>query len=870
MAETITFFVDKLSNLAVQEASLFGGVEGQISLLRNELEWISLFLEEASAAHTDYRRLKVWMNQIRDAAYDAEDVIDEFIVRLEHQRQRRLHNLKFLRVVLPTCVIFADKLPLIHELDGRMKETNVKIEKILANKSRYCVENAMMPSGAWSSSSPNEVVTRGEKRLPIVKEADVVGMKDEAEAVKQMLLINGELERGVVAIVGMGGLGKTTLAKKVYNDPDVNRHFQCRALVYVSQVYTIRELLMGIANKDFMTALRQEGETEEIRNMGENQLGKKVCEYLEKRRYLIVLDDVWSIQVWNRLCLYLPESNGSRVLITTRNQQIALDAYAKLYQLCPLGEKESWELFLKKTFPTGSRSTISQVECPAELEDVGKKITGKCKGLPLAIVVSGGLLSRKEKTPSSWEKILKSMEWHLSQGPESCMGILALSYRDLPYFLKSCFLYCGVFPEDCEMKASKLIRMWVAEGFVQARGEETVEEDVGEDYLEELIHRSMIQVVKRKWDGRVKSCRMHDLLRDLAISKAKDSKFFEVRGNIFAYPFNPRRLIAHDSQNISQHLSNCHRLRSLICSIHIPQVNFWSCLRSAKLLTVLDLTLTVDEGLKRSGMKLPKEIGEFIHLKYFRFLGPGKTRFPWSIGRLINLETLDLRHNIDLDIPFSIWKLHQLRHLYLGADTILRMPIRDQRCFSSHLGIDKMTNLQTLYVEQHGWVVRRGLPKLTQLRKLYIYGPNMRSNSSSELIFPSNLVELILHCGHLKQDSMLTLGKLPNLRALKLIHSAYIREEITCSSGAFSRLEFLRLRDLPFLKELIVEESALPSLKTLQIHSCLQMEKLLHQLQKLKSLQQVKLEYMNDSIINEIKYTKGEEFDKIRLITSIT
>ena len=863
MAETITFFVDKLSNLAVQEASLFGGVEGQISLLRNELEWISLFLEEASAAHTDDRRLKLWMNQIRDAAYDAEDVIDEFIVRLDHQRQRRLQNLKFLRVVLPTCVIFADKLPLIHELDGRMKEINVKIEKILANKSRYCVENAMMPSGAWSSSSPNEVVTWGEKRLPIVEEADVVGMKDEAEAVKQMLLINGELERGVVAIVGMGGLGKTTLAKKVYNDPDVNGHFQCRALVYVSQVYTIRELLMGIANN----VMR---ETDHMRNMGENPLGNEVRKYLDEKRYLIVLDDVWSIQVWNRLCLHLPESNGSRVLITTRNQQIALDAYAKLYRLRPLGEKESWELFLKKTFPTGSRSTISQVECPADLEDVGKKITGKCKGLPLAIVVSGGLLSRKEKTPSSWEKILRSMEWHLSQGPESCMGILALSYRDLPYFLKSCFLYCGVFPEDCEIKASKLIQMWVAEGFVQARGEETVEEDVGEDYLEELIHRSMIQVVKRKWDGRVKPCRMHDLLRDLAISKAKDSKIFEVRGNIFAYPFNPRRLIAHDSQNISRHLSNCHRLRSLICSIHIPQVNFWSCLRSAKLLTVLDLTLTVDPDREIPEMKLPKEIGEFIHLKYFRFSVPGKIRFPWSIGRLINLETLDLRGNFDIDIPFSIWKLHQLRHLYLGGYTIFRMPKRYQRCFSSHLGIDKLTNLQTLHVERLEWLVRRGLPKSTQLRKLCIYGPIMRSNISNEVIFPSNLVELILGYCYLKQDPMLTLGKLPNLRALKLIDNAYIGKEITCSSGAFPRLEFLGLNGLANLKELIVEESALPSLKTLKIYGCFEMEKLLHQLQKLKSLQQVKLEHMNDSLIEEIKNTKGEEFDKIRLITSIT
>ena len=198
------------------------------------------------------------------------------------------------------------------------------------------------------------------------------------------------------------------------------------------------------------------------------------------------------------------------------------------------------------------------------------------------------------------------------------------------------------------------------------------------------------------------------------------------------------------------------------------------------------------------------------------------------------------------------------------------MPIRDQKCFSSHLGIDKLTNLQTLHVERLEWVVRRGLPKLTQLRKLYFFGPNMRSNISYELIFPSNLVELILNCCHLKQDPMLTLGKLPNLRALKLINNAYIGEEITCSSGALSRLEFFRLNGLANLKELIVEESALPSLKTLQIYRCNKMEKLLHQLQKLKSLQQVKLEDMDHSLIEEIKNTEGEEFDKIRLIASIT
>lgn len=520
MAESsVSFLLQKLYDLVSQEASLFGAVEGEVRQLCKELEWIRLFLEYADGERRYDKRFKLWVNQVRDAAFDAEDVIDEFMFKVERKRQQRLNNLKFLNF-LPACLNFVDKLPLAHELSGRITDINTTLEKILDYKKRYGIEyprasEVGSSSEAGSSSEPwsysNQMVTRKEKRLPTVEETNVVGTKKDVEAVKGKLLEEA-MERVVVAIWGMGGLGKTTLAKKIYNDNDVQQRFECRAWVFVSQEYNIRELLLGIAN--CIPTL-----TDEQKRKNENELGEEVKKCLQGKRYLIVLDDVWFTDVWHRLSPYLPaELNKSRVLITTRNQGIALDAHSDCHELQPLGEKESWDLFLNKVRSAG-------------LEEFKKEILEKCKGLPLAIVVLGGLLSLKDLTQHSWRKVLDSKDWHLSQGPDSCLGVLALSYNNLPSYLKPCFLYCGVFPEDSEIKASKLIKLWVAEGFVQKRGKETVE-DIAEDYLNELIQRGMIQVADTRADGRVKSCRIHDLLRDLAISEAKEEKLFEVDENI--------------------------------------------------------------------------------------------------------------------------------------------------------------------------------------------------------------------------------------------------------------------------------------------------------------------------------------------------
>ncbi|XP_019081088.1 putative disease resistance protein At1g50180 [Vitis vinifera] len=428
MAESsVSYLVQKLYDLVSQEASLFGAVEGEVRQLRDELEWIRLSLEYADEKRRYDKRFKLWVNQVRDAAFDAEDVIDEFMFKVERKRQQTLNNLKFLKF-LPACLGLVDKLLLAHELSDRITEINTKLEKILVNRKRYSIEYPTA-SEAGSSSEPwsysNQMVAaRKEKRLPTVEETGVVGMKNDVEAVKEKLL-EGAMERVVVAIWGMGGLGKTTLAKKVYNHSDVQNHFSCRALVYVSQEYTIRELLMGIP----ACILRQRDETE-ISNMVENELGKKVSDYLKDKRNLIVLDDVWNTDVWHRLSPYFPaELNKSRVFITTRREDIAVDAHSDCYKLQLLGEDESWELFLNKV------GSAAELTWPGR----GARRTS--------------ITERFDTTLMS--EVLKSMDWHLSQGPDSCLGILALSYNDLPSYLKPCFLYCGVFPEDSEIKAKR-------------------------------------------------------------------------------------------------------------------------------------------------------------------------------------------------------------------------------------------------------------------------------------------------------------------------------------------------------------------------------------------------------------------------------
>ncbi|XP_012853777.1 PREDICTED: putative late blight resistance protein homolog R1B-17 [Erythranthe guttata] len=301
--------------------------------------------------------------------------------------------------------------------------------------------------------------------------------------------------RQIIPIVGMGGIGKTTLAKNAYEHSLIVQHFDIRTWVTISQ-----------------------------NQIDEQLLGEKLYKRLWSRRYLIVIDDIWSIEAWEEVSRFFPDNNnGSRIVVTTRISNVATHFDSSLFELSFLDEDQSWDLFCKKTF--------GEAGCPLELEDIGNEIVKKCKGLPLAICVIGGLLGRSHMTQKYWKNISKDLISILNSGEdENCSSILSLCYTYLPAHLKPCFLYMGIFPEDDEIRVSQLIKLWVAEGFIKLNQSQSLEE-IARGYLNDLIDRNLI-LKQLGSTGRIKFCKIHDLLRDLSLKVAQKDEFICVMEDI--------------------------------------------------------------------------------------------------------------------------------------------------------------------------------------------------------------------------------------------------------------------------------------------------------------------------------------------------
>ncbi|KAL0460523.1 UNVERIFIED_CONTAM: putative late blight resistance proteinR1A-10 [Sesamum latifolium] len=548
----------------------------------------------------------------------------------------------------------------------------------------------------------------------------------------------------------------------------------------LSQPYRVREMFLGLL-KCFANV------TYDARQMTNEELGEKVYKALKGMRYLVVLDDVWQTRDWDILKRFLPDDkNGSRIMLTSRLGDIAAHVHptSSAHHMHFLQAAESWELLESKLFPKES--------CPKKLIKIGKRIAVKCQGLPLAIVVVAGILSKMDKTPGSWTKLAENVDQSIvAEDPEHCMNILALSYNYLPNFLKACFLYMGAFPKDYEIPVSRLIWLWIAEGFVLPVRSKCLE-DVANDYLEDLVNRNLILVGKRRLNGRIKTCRIHDLLRDLCMIEAQNENFLHVIER-YAQAFlmgavAPRRISLLPANILHFKMHPMPLTRSfLLCDMHknLPDMFLLEVMDRLdfKLLRVLDIELLQSNHF-------PIEIVELIHLRYLALAI--NCELPGSIFKLQNLQTLIIDHIWEGQyLPMEIWMMPQLRHIRLKSGSVSC----SKEVFACLPALKKLEIFATVSDSQAEQTSEyfSNLACLHQLETLkcsFLYGPRKHRLPSGDH-FPANLKKLTLSGSFLPWEDMAKLAVLPKLEVLKLRSFAFEGDVWRAVEGGFFQLKLL-------------------------------------------------------------------------------
>ncbi|XP_023747986.1 putative late blight resistance protein homolog R1A-10 [Lactuca sativa] len=453
----------------------------------------TLFNHEDQDLH-NFEEMKKLKKRFKAAAEEAEDIVDIFLSAV-HCRNNRYS---------PISNVFQPYLHLevvMRSIDSiKMEFMTMRMDNMKMDASQRTDRLQMQSSG--TSRSRNSI---GSKK---VKEEMVVGFDRDAEIIRDKLAEDGK-HLDVISIVGMGGIGKSTLANKVFYDPFVVYHFHIRGWVTVSQTYDKRDLLIQV--------LSSIDDGLELEEATDSQLHQILHRSLYCKRYLIVIDDTWSTQTWDKLKLFFPDhNNGSRHLLTNRLTEVAWHAklHGLIHHLQHLTEEESWKLLCEKVFKGD--------ECPKWLIKPGKQITKNCHGLPLSVVVMAGVLAKEPRHKDVWLKISYSVHSYMASDEKGCLETIALSYHHLPLHLRDCFLYLGGFPEDYKIHSPWLLWVWMAEGFIQEDGNQSLEE-IAKGYLVDLVDRNLVIVQKRYLSGDIRRCKVHDLVRQLSVEKKKDS-----------------------------------------------------------------------------------------------------------------------------------------------------------------------------------------------------------------------------------------------------------------------------------------------------------------------------------------------------------
>ncbi|KAL7205115.1 hypothetical protein ACSBR2_018103 [Camellia fascicularis] len=900
----VELVIGRIVSALENEASLIGGVRDELNQLNHELTSMRSFLEDADKTTVQTEGEKTWVANVRDLAYEVEDIIDEYMYYMNKQKVYAKFT-RFLRQI-----VYAPKnLWVRHRIATKLQKINRMIKAIPERNRRYGVDRV----GEASPSSQDH-----QRRLPNLSESslffkddDLVGIEDGKKQLLDWLVDKEESQRTVISVVGMGGSGKTTLVAQAYNSRIVKRQFDCYAWITVSQTYVVDDLLRSMIKEFYGGA--KEAIPVDLSSLSYRELIEMITNFLRLKRYVIVFDDVWSSNLWRDIHVsLLDEGLGSRVILTTRNEEIASSSFgvkSYVHYIKLLGVSDAWNLFCMKAFSSNPNRC-----CPQHLKTLAQDLVAKCKGLPLAIVALGGVMSSKY-LESEWRNIYNSLSWELSNNPglEVVKTILLLSFNDLPYQLKCCFSYCCLFPEDYEIKRKRLIRLWMAEGFVEKVRGRTPEE-IAESYLMELICRSMLQVVKRNELGRPRRCKMHDLMRELAISTSEAEKFCVVydgrEANDEEASVTNRRM---SIQSIGRELQPWNskgmlKLRTLLVFV-VGEIALPLGLR---LLRVLDLENAWIEVL-------PEELVDLFNLRYLNLRGSRVKELPKSIGRLCNLNTLDITNSKIEVLPAGITELRNLRHLMMyHSDNEIWDDFHFERGTTTPSNICKLKNLQVLAGVEAQADLMKQIKNMTQLKRFGI--TKVREVDEEDLCtaiqnmsllrrlsvmvidedeylrmdalsstpprylnvlvlvgklekvpcwFHSlqNLTFLALRWSRLTEDPIPYIQALPNLGLLNLCN-AYEGGGQLCFSEGFHKLRILNLWNFPQLNEIIIERGVMPGLQEFYIGTCMQLKILPHGIEYLEDLQELTLRLVTNELMECIRGEGSKDHQKDTIYNS--
>ncbi|CAO2839040.1 unnamed protein product [Amaranthus hypochondriacus] len=585
------------------------GYESQLRDLEHTVRTIKAVFRDAEAKQELSEAEKLLIEDLKDAVFEADDLLDEFVTLAE--KKQHLKSDGSLSKKTRLFISRSNPFGIAYKMSKGVKKIRKKLDGIAYNK-QFCFEH-----------DPEPIRKRRIETCSYVDVEGIIGRERELEEIIGMLFdhtINVQCNVSFLGIVGIGGLGKTALAQLVYNDPRVISSFGLRLWTCVSDQDQNRLDVVVVLRKILGSVKKENEDRGSTLDRVQGQLRKE----LAGKKYLLVLDDVWTErrEQWCDLIQYLNGcQKGSWIVVTTRSHKTASMLGGLTYELQGLSKENSWRLFERAAFGPYNSSPPDDV-----LVEIGRKIVDGCARVPLAIRVVGSFLYGQEK--SKWESVQKLGLANIKENEDDIMSILELSYHHLESPLKSCFSYCALFPKGFIIRKEMLIRLWIAQGYIVSLDKLGVRniEEIGEEYFLVLLRRCFFQDIWKNSVGDIVSFKIHDLIHDLAqrISRKEISTSSDISGELDK---RVRHVSTSSNNEYGNSLSKTH-IRSYV------RFNTYDNVESLK----------VDESF------VEKLVENCRYLRALDLISLPIKTLSSSIGKLLHLRYLNLSNNKNLEV----------------------------------------------------------------------------------------------------------------------------------------------------------------------------------------------------------------------------